>query len=124
MGVKNTFIDDWVQDGVPADRRNVQSMPHNMFAQCLSAEMAGPLVSEVESNSTAAAPVSSQVNQVTSASDSNTDEHQYALGSEVVINGLVKAPSFNVHLVSSSLGMRRPDATTFFWQCQQPVGSA
>jgi len=93
--VKNTFIDDWVQDGMPADRRNVQSMPHNMFAQCLSAEMTGPLLAPVESNSTTTAPASSQVNQVTPTCDSNTVEHQYALGSEVVIDGLVKAPMFN-----------------------------
>lgn len=77
--VKNTFIDDWVHSEVaPADRRNVQSMPHNMFAQCLSAEMSGQISSKVTTNA-----------------ESTMAEHQYALGSEVVIDGLVKAPQFN-----------------------------
>lgn len=91
VSVKNTFIDDWIQpDGMPADGRIVQSMPHNMFAQRLSAEMSGHVPSTVKESSDATAlPVNNE------GATSAVDEHQYALGTEVVIDGLIKAPMFN-----------------------------
>jgi len=95
VSVKNTFIDDWIQpDDVPADGRYVQSMPHNMFAQRLSAEMSGHIVSTVESKDHKTLPVTHEVKTEMVAA-SPTDEFHIAVGSEVVIDGLVKAPMFN-----------------------------
>lgn len=89
--VKNTFIDDWIQpDGMPADGRIVQSMPHNMFAQRLSAEMSGHVASAGQEFNEVAARAGCRI-----AAKPAVDEHQYALGTEVVIDGLVKAPMFN-----------------------------
>jgi len=90
VSVKNTFIDDWIQPAT-ADARNVQSMPHNMFAQRLSAEMSGHGTSTVEERNDVTVPTT---NEVTSEFPS-TAEYQYTLGSEVVIDGLIKAPQFN-----------------------------
>lgn len=88
--MKNTFIDDWINpDGNPADERIVQSMPHNMFAQRLTAEMSGRTTSTVEENKDIEASPAHH------ATDSPIDEFQYALGTEVVIDGLIKAPMFN-----------------------------
>jgi len=88
VSVKNTFIDDWIDaDGVcPANARVVQSMPHNMFAQSLSAEAAGQAISEASANIKEA--------PATEIAASET-QYSFALGAEVVIDGLVKAPSFN-----------------------------
>jgi len=98
--VKNTFIDDWIQtDGMPADGRIVQSMPHNMFAQRLSAEMSGHVTSAGQEFNEA--HEDRHTYEVTTgagcriAAKPGVDEHQYALGTEVVIDGLVKAPMFN-----------------------------
>lgn len=92
--VKNTFIDDWITpDGTPADGRIVQSMPHNMFAQSLSAEMVRHAPADVHEKKQENA--SSPVEQGTAAIAESNKDIIYELGSEVVINGLVKAPMFN-----------------------------
>lgn len=89
VSVKNTFIDDWIQpDGMPADRRIVQSMPHNMFAERLSAEIAGYALPNMEDKTI---PKDGMVSAVCPMDVDN----QIALGTEVVIEGLVKAPHFN-----------------------------
>jgi len=99
VSVKNTFIDDWIDaDNSPADERIVQSMPHNMFGQCLSAQLSGysppqkngnDLADLTTSNKDAACEVSHLVGGTLE------EEELIALGTEVVIDGLVKAPSFN-----------------------------
>jgi hypothetical protein len=95
FSVKNTFIDDWIQpDGVPADGRNVQSMPHNMFAQRLSAELIGHTTSNVDSKDRIILPVTHEVTSQISI-ESTASEFQIAVGSSVVIDGLIKAPMFN-----------------------------
>lgn len=95
FSVKNTFIDDWIQpDGVPADGRNVQSMPHNMFAQRLSAELAGHIASNVESKESNTLPGTLEAKSQMAA-ETTAGEFQMAMGSEVVIDGLIKAPMFN-----------------------------
>lgn len=108
VSVKNTFIDDWVssQSTTTHEQRIVQSMPHNMFAQSLSAEMCGYGTSTVE-GSTIATPTTvaneSAVFVMPYAAlespflleDAQAVRQTYALGAEVVIDGLVKAPSFN-----------------------------
>lgn len=95
VSVKNTFIDDWVHgDDVSPDARIVQSMPHNMFGQCLSAELRGRTEAEGEDTTTAA--VTSTEAEATSGAPPTVDEDQFfALGADVVIHGLVKAPGFN-----------------------------
>jgi hypothetical protein len=82
VSVKNTFIDDWIPEfGCPADERNVQSMPHNMFAKSLAAEFAGASIANEEVSAIANTTV--------------VEECSYAVGTEVIIDGLVKAPMFN-----------------------------
>jgi len=98
VSVKNTFINDWIENS-PADERVVQSMPHNMFGQCLSLERSGCALPSVEGRvrpvpcqlfaEEAGSPMPQRVNGV-------SEENQlFALGTRVVIDGLVKAPTFN-----------------------------
>lgn len=91
--VKNTFIDDWINvEGSPADHRTVQSMPHNMFGQCLSDELSR----QVGISRDGKEPGIAVVNKETTCAVTDTkQEHLFALGAEVVIDGLVKAPAFN-----------------------------
>jgi len=127
VSVKNTFIDDWIDaDNSPADERIVQSMPHNMFGQCLSAQLSGysppqkngnDLADLTTSNKDAACEVSHLVGGTLE------EEELIALGTEVVIDGLVKAPSFNGAMVSCNLGMQRPAATMCYWRPRQPMDS-
>jgi len=100
VSIKNTFIDDWVDsEGTPVDSRAVQSMPHNMFGRCLSAEPSAHGSSPGQQN------VHEEVHSPTVrclrwAEEPVVVEEQESmpaihLGAEVVIDGLVKAPSFN-----------------------------
>jgi hypothetical protein len=92
VSVKNTFIDDWIDvDVMPADGRVVQSMPHNMFGQCLSAELGSQVQPTTEGRDVVAAdqkatPIVPRMTEGVQA---------IAVGTEVVIDGLVKAPSYN-----------------------------
>lgn len=97
VNVKNTFIDDWADaEEMNADKRIVQSMPHNMFGQCLAAEQnevsseRREVVSQPNVNEDAA-PAASCIAQP----DTAIEEQVFALGSSVVISGLTKAPGFN-----------------------------
>jgi hypothetical protein len=105
VSIKNTFIDDWIGDACKGpNERCVQSMPHNMFCQCLSVEEASCAASTMEDSEVLA---SSSVSTATSSGASDLDcesrwadvdlleEQVFALGSDVVIDGLIKAPSFN-----------------------------
>jgi len=109
VNVKNTFIDDWIDaDVAPADNRIVQSMPHNMFGKCLSAELAGlAMVREEEKinvtsssivskdSSPHMSPRSSPRSSPRWAEELVMEEQIFDLGTTVMIEGLVKAPSFN-----------------------------
>jgi hypothetical protein len=99
VSVKNTFIDDWIDAEVTsADARIVQSMPHNMFGQCLSAEISQqtpPVWEDEESTQILAASKEVASIHVASAIESLEEDQFIALGTEVVIEGLVKAPGFN-----------------------------
>jgi len=101
VSVKNTFIDDWVHPSdTTIDARNVQSMPHNMFAQHLSAEMSGGAAagankgysSAVSQIYSAATPMAGTT---TKGAPAGPSLMEYSLGTEVVIDGLLKAPAFN-----------------------------
>jgi hypothetical protein len=117
VSVKNTFIDDWISSNeLKADARVVQSMPHNMFGQCLTAELAA--LAEPEAEQSAAEESEPEGEGATNEADASTapnndgpklcrrwanvplfelpiEEQMFAVGAEVVIEGLVKAPSFN-----------------------------
>jgi hypothetical protein len=99
VNVKNTFIDDWVNaDGMPADARVVQSMPHNMFGQCLSSELSAQ--AQLAMGRNYASDVSTKPSETVArklhwAEEPLEQEYLIELGTEVVIDGLVKAPSFN-----------------------------
>lgn len=100
VNVKNTFIDDWVDtEGVSVDRRVVQSMPHNMFGQCLSAELSEHSKSSVEERGSTP-PL--RVNEDAASAKCGTaqdlrlvEEQVIVLGTPVVIDGLIKSPGFN-----------------------------
>jgi len=88
VSVKNTFIDDWIDadSGEQSDARVVQSMPHNMFTQCLSQELSMQLLIET----------SLVDNEASATLDPVTEQKElFPVGAEVVIDGLVKTPSFN-----------------------------
>lgn len=104
VSVKNTFIDDWIDSEITStNERNVQSMPHNMFARCLFSERSAHAVPARESNEaealTAKATTSTSEKRDFRWSDQDceclVEDQLFALGAEVVIEGLVKAPSFN-----------------------------
>lgn len=95
VSVKNTFIDDWISaDVTPADARIVQSMPHNMFGQSLSAELYEEFDALCTGEGDDFANVLVQSKEAL-PSNGCFQEQFFALGTEVVIQGLVKAPSFN-----------------------------
>jgi hypothetical protein len=97
VSVKNTFIDDWIES-TPTKERVVQSMPHNMFGQCLTAERSSRAASAVEGNDAAASTAAATEAVPTNSQNASgflVEEQFFALGAEVVIDGLVKAPSFN-----------------------------
>jgi len=102
--VKNTFIDDWHREG--PDERLVQSLPHNMFGHCLSAEQssrAAPTEENLE------VPALSSVGEHVPLAlaplpnldgDTLLEDQVFALGTEIIIDGLLQAPSFNGSLGS------------------------
>jgi len=93
LEVRNTFI----HFGQPADERIVQSMPHGMFGQCLLSDMLSRSAQDAIKAS-AVAPTAEQWRQpvilpFTSAADE--EDGSLAPGTEVVITGLSKLPTFN-----------------------------
>merc|ERR1719265_736721 len=83
--VRNTFIHI---DGGSADERIVQSMPHSMFRQCLFEEQQAAAGCEPVTSTPATLPRST--NGIVAAG-----RHLLAPGTEVMVQGLVKAPAFN-----------------------------
>jgi hypothetical protein len=87
--VRNTFIHF---DGGSGDSRNVRSMPHGMFKKCLLEE------SKVETAFVTATGPLAHVEEVTPAIVGTTmadGTEILSSGTEVVIEGLTKAPAFN-----------------------------
>jgi len=109
VNVKNTFIDDWIDaDVARADNRIVQSMPHNMFGMCLSEELARAANDSVEASDSDRNDGISSPSPEAKENQSDlllsparwveeplVEEQMFDLGTSVVIDGLVKAPSFN-----------------------------
>jgi hypothetical protein len=91
--VRNTFVHF---EDVSGDGRVVQSMPHDMFRKCLLAEVskAQEQVAPVPDASFRPVPVALQTAMPLPASAPDTGR-VLAHGTQVVINGLVKAPAFN-----------------------------
>jgi len=87
--VKNTFIHF---NGELGDNRTVQSMPHGMFKKCLLEE------ARVETVFVTARGPLAHVEEVTPATAGTTiphDDEMLSSGTEVVIEGLTRAPAFN-----------------------------
>jgi len=102
LSVKNTFIDDWIDtDREGPDERLVQSLPHNMFGHILSAEQSSPAApTEDNLEAPALSSVSKDVPLPLAPlpnldGDTLVEDQVFALGTEVIIDGLLKAPSFN-----------------------------
>lgn len=100
VNIKNTFIDDWAAETTPNDDRAVKSMPHGMFKQCLLGE-ACPFEAGYDTPSTGCvtpATVSEpDLDLITGCTDGPQALQSLSLsvGALVVVEGLVKAPSFN-----------------------------
>lgn len=95
LEVQNTFIH--FKDP-PTSQRAVQSMPHNMFRQCLFAEAVKKQYEEEELEKTKMSDFVDKpaVPPVDALSAEARDENSYiAIGTEIVIVGLSKAPAFN-----------------------------
>merc|ERR1712224_927989 len=88
--VRNTFIHF---DGAPADKRAVQSMPHGMFKQCISAESS----QEATGYDTPSTPSEGDVEAMPLLLDEAQDRQSLpiSVGAIVVVEGLVKVPAFN-----------------------------
>lgn len=84
--VRNTFIHFETE---PRDERAVQSMPHGMFKQSLFEEFA------VAAEAAPAPPKVADVVSAEAASPKPEESQVLNPGTEVVIEGLVKAPAFN-----------------------------
>jgi len=107
LSVKNTFIDDWIDTGREGpDERLVQSLPHNMFGHCLSAEQSS---SAAPTGENLEVPALSSVSKDVPLAlaplpnldgDTLLEDQVFALGTEIIIDGLLKAPSFNGSLGS------------------------
>lgn len=92
--VKNTFIDDFIDSESTVDERVVQSMPHNMFGQRLSEELAAQ--GQLISHTTSVQGMPLRDNTSSRGIPSTLIEDQpFCVGAAVVIEGLVKAPHFN-----------------------------
>jgi hypothetical protein len=76
LEVRNTFIHFECSS---SDQRVVQSMPHDMFRKCLMAEVLNGLKQE----------------RVAETAPAVEEDNELAPGTEVVIDGLLKAPAFN-----------------------------
>lgn len=106
VSVKNTFIDDWIDTSRQGpDQRLVQSLPHNMFGQCLSAEQSSSAAATEEKLEVLASSLSKDVPMALPPlpnldDDTLFEEQVFALGTEIIIDGLLKAPSFNGSLGS------------------------
>jgi hypothetical protein len=96
LEVRNTFIH--FEDGRAADERIIQSMPHDMFRQCLSAEVVRSEGNE-KRNPTAEAgsrpvPLALDI-AVQPGNGAPAMINRLMPGTEVVIEGLSKLPAFN-----------------------------
>lgn len=92
MQVRNTFIHF---DEASVDERAIQSMPRNMFSQCISVEY-----SRRTSTNESPAPTSSSLELEQSCCPCDEDAHtrqpiRLKPGALVVLEGLVKLPTFN-----------------------------
>lgn len=85
--VRNTFIHI---DTAAPDDRSVQSMPHDMFRQCLQEEMQQLAASGDKDVTSSATPETGRVEE-----SEATPADVLALGTQVVIQGLTKIPAFN-----------------------------
>mmetsp|Transcript_97353 Transcript_97353/g.172368 ORF Transcript_97353/g.172368 Transcript_97353/m.172368 type:complete len:358 (+) Transcript_97353:46-1119(+) len=94
--VRNTFIHF---DSGSADERIVQSMPHSMFRQCLFEEQqaASGRASEEQPAAVALEPAACIAAALQCTTGPLLDEggRQLNPGTEVMVQGLVKAPAFN-----------------------------
>jgi hypothetical protein len=88
MEVRNTFIHF---GSASDDTRAVRSMPHNMFRQCLLAELSS------RSENANVVPVESRErpNPSNGKPDEPAGEEVLVAGTEVTIHGLSKSPAFN-----------------------------
>lgn len=89
--VRNTFIHVHIESAA-IDERVVQSMPHNMFSQCIAVE------SSAQRDPTPA--LEPEVKPTAGPFQMEAQAGQHAsltLGALVVVEGLVKVPAFNGH---------------------------
>lgn len=88
--VRNTFIH--IEEKGFVDQRNIQSMPHGMFRQCLQEEAAQiPQDGHAGPATPAAEPANAWIPEVPEI----TKTKDFAPGTEVIIEGLQKFPAFN-----------------------------
>lgn len=101
VSVKNTFIDDWVDlDRKDGSERQVQTLPRNMFGRCSLAEESPVVASTLTNIEISTTPCSNEGCDSAAPAQilrrtSVAEEQVFALGTEVVIEGLIKAPGFN-----------------------------
>jgi len=100
VSVKNTFIDDWIGNA-SVDERAIKSMPHRMFSQCILSEVSkGPTGYDLPSEAGYDTPTTASEPEVevSAARSDDADCRQsmsVCVGSLVVVEGLVKLPTFN-----------------------------
>jgi len=90
--VRNTFVH--FDTAAASDDRSVQSMPHDMFRQCLEEEAAARLAAS-EVGDTAAGDVPVEKAAVFEATGTPMPYDAFPAGTEVTIQGLTKIPAFN-----------------------------
>jgi len=89
--VRNTFIHI---EEASIDARVVQSMPHGMFRQCILAEESSQQATDCNTPSVTGYDTASEPDEEWLASPS-VEPHGLAIGTLVVLEGLLKAPAFN-----------------------------
>lgn len=89
--VRNTFIHI---EEASHDARVVQSMPHGMFRQCIMAEEASQEATNCNTPSVTGYDTASEPDEEWLASPL-VEPHGLAIGTLVVLEGLLKAPAFN-----------------------------
>lgn len=91
LPVRNTFIHI---DDASVDDRAVQSMPHGMFRQYVSAEISSKIMDEecpmAWPETPTSEPEAEPIVQI-----SNCEEPRIGIGALVLVEGLTKAPAFN-----------------------------
>ena len=99
-GLATPVVNTFIHYSEAADKRIVQSMPHGMFGQCLITELMEDTVGKKEDDFKPAATFTVQelrpaISTLTSLDDIDVEEDALAPGSEVVITGLARFPTFN-----------------------------